>query len=336
MNEQLKRYLEVRNIDPNLVQNDPTLLNKYTQELIALNQLELEQGVSSGRNRREQKRFNKEFEGVNFTTSFSESLVPQTNEDILPRPTESFSVDGLQPEALGNEINIDPSTSVFSNFNDFAQPNQITVPESVNQPVIPSNNEVTPSNTVSNRFTVTGDLTDNTDPRFQNSEETRQLGIEEDNRDKNLSDVALLSNIFGAGVSLDSAAFSLGSSIGYEGDKKGANLARGIGSASKLLFGAARQGLSGFANTNRNNYLSEFYANQSRTARQGQFIGQPQFRENQGGLPFEDGGKIERKSAPRYEDGGEIVVGDYVSFTDEKGNKKEGKIKKIENGQIFL
>ena len=77
-----------------------------------------------------------------------------------------------------------------------------------------------------------------------------------------------------------------------EGDKKGANLARGIGSAGKLLFGAARQGLSGFANAKRNNYLSEFYANQSRTARQGQFTGQPQFRENQGGLPFKDGGQI--------------------------------------------
>jgi len=55
------------------------------------------------------------------------------------------------------------------------------------------------------------------------------------------------------GVNLESALFSLGQSLNYEGDNKAANTFRGLSSAGKVLFGGSRTLLSGAGFQNRQN-----------------------------------------------------------------------------------
>lgn len=66
------------------------------------------------------------------------------------------------------------------------------------------------------------------------------------------------------GVNLETALFTLGQSLGYEGENRGANTLRGIAAAGKIGLGGARTLLSGLGYQNRNqnsynNYLEQLY-----------------------------------------------------------------------------
>lgn len=66
------------------------------------------------------------------------------------------------------------------------------------------------------------------------------------------------------GVNLETALFTLGQSLGYEGENRGANTLRGIAAAGKIGLGGARTLLSGVGYQNRNynsynNYLEQLY-----------------------------------------------------------------------------
>jgi len=64
------------------------------------------------------------------------------------------------------------------------------------------------------------------------------------------------------GVNIESALFSLGQSLGYQGEQKGWNTARGIASAGKIGLGGARTLLSGAGYQKSNQATQEEYISQ--------------------------------------------------------------------------
>ena len=326
MDKQLEEYLRARGIDPTTVQNNPALLNQYTQELITLNQTELDEGVGT----RQQRRFNKRNSDVNFTTSSRTDIEGQSinNNNIFGNtgfePTFNEN-EGVLP---GNEINIDPSTSIFNDFGAFNP----VAPENPNKDITTSNTPI---------VDITGNTKDNTDPSLQNSENTRQNIIGEDSRRGFESDLAFAGNVLGAGVSLDTALFSLGQSLAfdknavdnngvplYQNPNKAAtgNILRGVGAAGKALFGGTRQLLAGKGFQNRNNQVNQNFYERRRRNLIGRSTEASQSNTNFGG--FEDGGSIGNNT--------DYKIGQTIKFEDEEGNIVEGTIKKIKNGEIFL
>ena len=171
--------------------------------------------------------------------------------------------------------------------------------------------------------------------------ESQVTGNKTNNLEENLNLTALMANALGAGVSLDSALYSLGDSLGT--DKKGpSNTVKGVSALGKVLLGGARSGLSGFSNAKRNNYVNQYNEDQIRESMLGNYVENPQYRQNPGGGYFgEDGGEIGfLKDISKYLDGGTSnenpSVGDTISFKDAKGNLMTGVIKSIKNGEIEI
>lgn len=67
------------------------------------------------------------------------------------------------------------------------------------------------------------------------------------------------------GMSLENALFNLGQSASYDGNRTGANAARGVGAIGKLAIGGARNFLSGYSFQKRNQQVNEDYLKRLKT-----------------------------------------------------------------------
>lgn len=152
-----------------------------------------------------------------------------------------------------------------------------------------------------------------------------------------LSQAALYGNILGAGVSLDTALFSLGQSIGTDNKGK-ANTMRGVGAAGKLLAGGARALTSGIGYEKRNNYVDDFYSEQRRKALMGDYTETAKYPTNTGGRLFADGGeKLNTQIEPTEEEPKEnYAVGDIITFRNKQGKLITGTVKSIKDGEIEI
>lgn len=65
-----------------------------------------------------------------------------------------------------------------------------------------------------------------------------------------------------SGINLETALFTLGQSLGYEGENRTANTIRGAASAGKIAIGGARTLLSGMGYQNRNDYTQNQFMQQ--------------------------------------------------------------------------
>lgn len=132
--------------------------------------------------------------------------------------------------------------SKLYNYFDFAT-------EGYRAPVQPLNLQSQPTTQPSNTPTTTGVI--------------NQSDIPQANIQYNTTTQNRLANPY-TGINLETALFTLGQSLGYEGENKGANTVRGAASAGKIALGGARTLLSGLGYQNRtdntyNSFMENLY-----------------------------------------------------------------------------
>jgi hypothetical protein len=102
------------------------------------------------------------------------------------------------------------------------------------------------------------------------------------------------------GVDIPTAAQTLGASFSYDGDKKGANTARGVASGLKLLTGLGRNVMSGYGQNKRNQYVTDQENEKQRKANQGQL----QYKQEGGNITGRDLASINDTTGLDFTQGG--------------------------------
>ena len=100
-------------------------------------------------------------------------------------------------------------------------------------------------------------------------EDPDQVNVSEEDEEIEDTQKIQFDNPYG-GVDIPTAAQTLGASFSYDGDKKGANTARGVASGLKLLTGLGRNVMSGYGQNKRNQFVTDKENEKQRKANQGQ------------------------------------------------------------------
>lgn len=219
--------------------------------------------------------------------------------------TNPYLQEAIQASLTGQGVTppyVDPLTQEGINT-DFGSPNYGTTtptPVPVNTPAQRPKDEVADWNKIFNvtpnadgktsgiKFGASAEDQLKESAKVATTELEQQYAQEEEDNTIEPTQKIQFDNPYG-GVDIPTAAQTLGASLSYDGDMKGANTARGVASGLKLLTGLGRNVMSGYGQNKRNQYaVDEFNKDQKN-----QIKGQVQFKQEGGSVSSSEGALTE-------------------------------------------
>ena len=216
------------------------------------------------------------------------------NLDFFKKYLKKYNLGGENPLGLNEVEGIDYTTSVFSDQNnifgstpefDLNLLNSTQKKPMQAPPASSLNNERTDFDPEKRKLIASGTLDSQGNPKKDDTSKKPDLSkddlkqmlvngvITEEEYNKRISEIPQANNAqkllsrAGRGFSLENALFSLGQSLAYDGEERGANALRGISSAGKVALAGARNLTSGYGFQNRTQETQKTYEERLRQDR---------------------------------------------------------------------